>query len=112
MSKSAFSFVVLLLTLLISSPLWAGEAYWIDVRSQGEYEAGHVEGAINIPHTEITGRIAGVTEDKTTPLYLYCRSGRRSSIATDALQQMGYSHVVNVGGYEDARTKAAQINAK
>jgi len=112
MSKSASSFVVLLLTLLISSPLWAGEAYWIDVRSQGEYEAGHVEDAINIPHTEIAGRIAGVTEDKATPLYLYCRSGRRSGIAMEALQEMGYSQVINVGGYEDAQTKAAQINAK
>ena len=37
---------------------WADQPHWIDVRSVGEYESGHVEGAVNIPHTEIAERIA------------------------------------------------------
>ena len=109
MSKPLASCLILLLSLLVSLPLWAGETYWIDVRSPDEYATGHVEGAVNIPHTEIVDRIAEVTEDKDKKLYLYCRSGRRSGIAMDALQQMGYSNAINVGGYEDARKEAAKI---
>lgn len=109
MSKPFASCLTLLLSLLVSLPLWAGEAYWIDVRSPGEYATGHVEGAVNIPHTEIADCIAEVTEDKDKRLYLYCRSGRRSGLATDVLQQMGYNNAINVGGYEDAQKKAAKI---
>jgi len=109
MSKALAGFCVLLISLLASLPVWAGEAYWIDVRSHDEFAAGHVEGAVNIPHTEIADRIAEVTSDKDKPLYLYCRSGRRSGIAMDVLQQMGYSNTINVGGYEDAQKKAAGI---
>lgn len=112
MSKPHTSFFILLLSLLVSLPLWAGEAYWIDVRSPDEYATGHVDGAVNIPHTEIANRIAEVTEDKDKRLYLYCRSGRRSGVATDALQQMGYGNVVNLGGYEDAQKAAAMFTTK
>lgn len=112
MCKSASTLFILLLSLLVSLPLWAGETYWIDVRSANEYASGHVDGAINIPHTEIANRIAEVTEDKDKTLYLYCRSGRRSGIAMDALQQMGYSHAINVGGYEEAISEAARIAAE
>jgi len=109
MSKPLVSLLTLLFSLLVSLPLWAGEAYWIDVRSQNEYAAGHVEGAINIPHTEIAARIAEVSEDKDKQLYLYCRSGRRSGLATDTLQQMGYSNAINLGGFEDAQKEAARV---
>ena len=98
---------VLLAALLMTAAAWAGEAAWIDVRSAGEFDAGHVEGAVNIPHTEIVDRISEVTEDKAATLYLYCRSGRRSGIAADALAEAGFSNAINIGGLEDAMKKAA-----
>ncbi|MEJ2382984.1 MAG: rhodanese-like domain-containing protein [Xanthomonadales bacterium] len=87
---------------------WADAPHWIDVRSVGEYESGHVEGAVNIPHTEIAERIAEVTEDKDDVIYVYCRSGRRSGIAQSVLENAGFTNVVNIGGLSDAQDFAAQ----
>jgi len=98
-----------LLFLLSSIAAWAGETHWIDVRSADEYQGGHVEGAVNIPHTEIAERISEVTENRDAQLYLYCRSGRRSGIARDVLIEMGFTGVENVGGFDDAQKKATQL---
>ena len=76
---------------------------WIDVRSDGEYQSGHVDHALNIPHTEIKDRILEAVPDKDAPVYLYCRSGRRSGFALKALQELGYTNAINVGGYSDAK---------
>lgn len=111
MSKSASTLLILLVSLFISLPLWAGESHWIDVRDPNEFSAGHVEGAINIPHTEIASGIGAVTENKDADLYLYCRSGRRSGLAANVLREMGFTNVVNVGGYHDAEKKAAEMTA-
>lgn len=86
----------------------AEEAVWIDVRSATEYNSGHLEGALNIPHTEIADQIATVTEDRNAVIYLYCRSGGRAGIAKEALEKQGYSQVVNVGGLNDALAKTGQ----
>ena len=61
-------------------------AVLIDVRSQEEFASGALPGAKLIPHGDIAARIAEVAPDKNTPVVLYCRSGRRSSIAQDDLQ--------------------------
>jgi phage shock protein E len=87
---------------------WADQPYWIDVRSIGEYESGHVDGAVNIPHTEIAERIGEVTGDKDDVIYLYCRSGRRSGIAKSVLEDAGFTNVVNIGGLSDAQDFAAE----
>lgn len=110
MFKPAQSTLLLALCLLFAMPLWAADPTWIDVRTPEEFAAGHVEGAVNIPYTEITARIGEVTLDKDALLYLYCRSGRRSGIATEALENAGFSHVVNIGGLKDAQAKAAATN--
>ena len=108
MLKNLRKSVFLLLALVMSTTAWAGEdILWIDVRSASEYASGHVDGAVNIPHTEIVERIGEVTDDKDATLYLYCRSGRRSAAATDALQQAGFVDVVNIGGLDDALERAA-----
>lgn len=100
--------VSLLLALVFSAPALGGEdVYWIDVRSASEYADGHVAGAVNIPHTEIAERIGEVTADKDATLYLYCRSGRRSGMALNALREAGYDGAVNVGGLDDALQAAA-----
>lgn len=51
---------------------------WIDVRSAEEFQQGHLNGAINVTHTEIAQRIAEVAPDKNQPIHLYCRSGHRA----------------------------------
>lgn len=82
---------------------FSAEEIWIDVRSAQEFAGGHVEGAINVPHTDIGGQIAQLAPDKETPVYLYCRSGRRAQQALQTLQSMGYTQVINLGSLDNAR---------
>ena len=74
---------------------------WIDVRSAEEFNAGHLQDAVNIPHDQILERIQSVSPDKDTPINLYCRSGRRAESALNELKKAGYTNVTNHGGYED-----------
>lgn len=97
-----------LFVLLLSGSLWATDPLWIDVRTAEEYAGGHVIEAVNIPYEEIVARIGEVTTDKDAEIYLYCRSGRRSGIAMQALEAEGFSRVVNVGGLDQALNKARQ----
>ena len=87
-----------------TKPLPPG-ALLIDVRSAEEFDTGHLAGAINIVHTEIAEKISAVAPDKSTPLYLYCRSGRRVGIAMEALKNSGYTTMYNLGGMEEAAKK-------
>ena len=74
---------------------------WIDVRSAEEFNAGHLQDAVNIPHDKILARIQAVSPDKNAPVNLYCRSGRRAEAALNELKNAGYTNVTNHGGYED-----------
>lgn len=76
---------------------------WIDVRTAEEYASGHVPQAINIPYDEMAGRIGELKLSSDQAIYLYCKSGRRAGWAQETLQELGYSQVTNVGGYEDAQ---------
>ncbi|MBI4846930.1 MAG: rhodanese-like domain-containing protein [Candidatus Omnitrophica bacterium] len=75
----------------------------IDVRTEKEYNEGHLKNAINIPHTEIKEKIIKYTPDKEEKIVLYCRSGRRAEIAKTTLLEMGYKNVINAGGYDGLR---------
>ena len=79
----------------------------IDVRSAEEFQTGHVKGAINIPHTEIADKIAGAVPDKTAPLKLYCRSGRRVKAAINDLQKLNYNDLEDCGGISEAAQRLA-----
>jgi len=74
---------------------------WIDVRTAKEFNAGHLEHSTNIPHDVIGKHIAEVTTDKDAKIHLYCRSGGRAGTAKRALEGLGYTNVVNEGGYKD-----------
>ena len=97
---------------LMAGALWAGDVHWVDVRTAGEFGAGHVAGAVNIPYEEIVERISDVTPDKDAHIYLYCRSGRRSGIALEALQEAGYRNAVNIGGLQEAGRKAQEMSSR
>ncbi|MDO6421267.1 rhodanese-like domain-containing protein [Saccharophagus degradans] len=75
--------------------------YWIDVREADEYASGHHPQAVNIPYESIDARIGEVTEDKNADIRVYCRTGRRSGIAKDTLDALGFTKVTNEGGIED-----------
>lgn len=70
----------------------------IDVRSKQEYQEGHLNGAICIPDYEIVAEAPKIIPDKNKAIILYCQSGARSKKATEMLENMGYSNVVNVAG--------------
>ena len=73
----------------------------IDARTEEEFREGHIEGAILIPEYEITERAEMEIPEKDTLILVYCRSGRRSKIASDALVQLGYTNVKEFGGIID-----------
>lgn len=73
----------------------------IDARTQEEFAAGHIEGAILIPEYEIAERAEGELPDKNALILVYCRSGRRSKIASEALVALGYTNVKEFGGIID-----------
>ena len=68
----------------------------IDVRTNEEYNEGHLVDSINIPYDEIENTIT-IEKDKT--ILVYCRSGQRSSIAKTTLIKMGYD-VYDLGAFE------------
>ena len=73
----------------------------LDVREQEEYDAGHVPGAILIPYTQIAEKADEMLPDKGQLLLVYCRSGRRSKIAAEALVELGYTNIKEFGGIID-----------
>ena len=73
----------------------------LDVREQDEYDAGHIPGAILIPYTQIAEKAEEVLTDKDQLILVYCRSGRRSKIAAEALVELGYTNIMEFGGIID-----------
>lgn len=73
----------------------------LDVRTQDEYDQGHIPGAIVISHEEIAEKAEDVLTDKDQLILVYCRSGRRSKIAAEALVELGYTNIKEFGGIID-----------
>ena len=73
----------------------------LDVREQDEYDAGHIPGAILIPYTQIEEKANEMLPDKDQLILVYCRSGRRSKIAAEALAELGYTNIKEFGGIID-----------
>ena len=70
----------------------------LDVRTQEEYDQGHIEGAILIPYDQIKDRAGAELPDKGALIFVYCRSGVRSAAASNTLVSMGYNNVYDIGG--------------
>lgn len=71
----------------------------IDVRTQDEYDSGHIANAYLIPLEELANhKELEILKEKDTPVLLYCRSGRRSGLAMNTMAKAGYKHVMNMGG--------------
>ena len=73
----------------------------IDARTDEEFSEGHIENAILIPEYEIAERAEKDLPDKEQLILVYCRSGRRSKIASEELVKLGYTNVKEFGGIID-----------
>ena len=77
----------------------------IDVRTTQEFQAGHIDGALNIPHGDIAQDIFKAKVNKDDHVVLYCRSGNRSGIALKTLQGLGFTTAENYGSLEEAKKR-------
>jgi len=68
----------------------------VDVREPEEYVDGHVPGAVPIPMGQLATRMGEI--DKTSPVFVVCASGNRSSAMTDLLRRAGFDAVSVAGG--------------
>jgi rhodanese-related sulfurtransferase len=68
----------------------------LDVRTPDEYAAGHIPGALNVPHDALAARLDEIPKDRD--VVLYCRTGRRAALAAEVLAAHGYSRVVELEG--------------
>lgn len=73
----------------------------LDVRTQEEYNSGHINNAIILPVTEISNKAQEILVDKNKKILIYCRSGNRSATAAKALIELGYNNVYDFGGIND-----------
>lgn len=70
----------------------------VDVRTQEEYDQGHIEKAILIPYNEIEASASQYLPNKQAAVIVYCRTGQRASWAAATLLAAGYQQVYNLGG--------------
>ena len=79
------------------TPLIAGTVV-IDIREEGEWNAGHAAGAIHISRGVLESEIEEKVPELDTPILLYCEGGKRSALSADALMAMGYTQVRSLAG--------------
>ncbi len=70
----------------------------LDVRSFGEYNEYHLNGAICIPHYELENKISTIIENKEQLIVVYCQSGARSKKALSILKKIGYTNLYQLDG--------------
>lgn len=74
-------------------------ALLVDVRTPGEFAGGHVKGSVNIPLDSVQHNLARFKNQKN--IIVFCRSGGRSGMAKNILQQNGFQNVINGGTWEN-----------
>ena len=89
------------ITSIEAQSMMSDDVIILDVRTQEEYDGGHILNAVVLPHDEIREKAESVIGSKDRTVLIYCRSGRRSEIASRELIDMGYSNVFDFGGIID-----------
>jgi len=108
--------LMVVLTILLINPVLAGggdpeaaRKAWpmiesgvlvIDVRSEKEFDEGHLDGALNIEWDKTDALAAAIGNDKQRPVVFYCRTGNRVGKAITALEALGYTNIYNATGLE------------
>jgi phage shock protein E len=90
-----FKFITLLIFSLTGMSMTI-----IDVRTEAEWNTGHLDGALHIEWQDILNISSDISKDED--IYLYCRSGNRSGKATKILVDAGYTNAINAGSIFDA----------
>ncbi len=72
--------------------------FLVDVRTEAEYQSGHIRSAMNIPVDRLSTALP--TEDRAALIIVYCASGKRSAKAEDLLRGLGFTTVVDFGGID------------
>jgi rhodanese-related sulfurtransferase len=70
----------------------------LDVRTQSEYNEGHLENAVLIPVTELESRLDEISQHKDSEIIVYCKAGGRSAQASGILDSNNFTKVFNVLG--------------
>jgi rhodanese-related sulfurtransferase len=86
-----------------------GEPVLLDVRTPAEHAAGHIDGSVNIPLSQLAARVGELPQER--PILLYCAGGYRSAIAASLLQRHGRARVSEIaGGFAAWEARRAAIN--
>lgn len=94
----------------LSGRLARGETpHILDVRSKGEFAAGRVPGAVNVPFTQVLRRSDGVPGSAADELILYCGHGPRAYLAATALRRRGWKRIVYLRGHWAAWQSASLL---
>ena len=83
-----------------------GGVLLLDVRTEKEFQGGHIPSAQRVPIAEIPDQISGLAKDKTQPILVYCGTGTRSAKAARMLYREGYKDVYHLSGGLRAWTAA------
>ena len=73
-------------------------AVLVDVRTHDEYNSGYIENSLNIDYLSNDFSENVEKLDKNTPIVLYCRSGKRSSLSANKLSELGFKEIYNLEG--------------
>jgi rhodanese-related sulfurtransferase len=68
----------------------------LDVRSEAEFKAAHLPGALHVERGRIEWIIPNIIKKSDRKIYVYCQDGRRSAFATERLHEMGYANVIHI----------------
>ncbi len=85
-------------------------AVLVDVRTEEEYQAAHLQKAVNIPLSEISTGIGRLAPDRNRVILLHCRSGSRSFMGKRLLKRMEYHNVYNLGSFGRAKRMVSDEN--
>ena len=88
------------------------DAVVLDVRTQGEYGAGHLVGARHVPLGDLKARMSELERFRERPVLVHCASGSRSQIAAKTLKDAGFKEVFNLQGGMGAWTQAGMPTEK
>ena len=74
------------------------DAVLVDVRTEDEYNSGYIENSLNIDYFSNAFSVNADKLDKSTPIILYCRSGKRSSMSANKISKLGFKEIYNLEG--------------
>ena len=74
------------------------DAILVDVRTEDEYNSGYIESSLNIDYFSNEFSVNADKLDKNTPIILYCRSGKRSSMSANKISKLGFKEIYNLEG--------------